>query len=108
METKIQQRTKHPFRKTARLILLLGIIFLLSAGSIMAQVVVDNTSSAASTAGSSITLSHTTGSGSDRLLLVGVSNKERDVTSVTYNGVAMTFLGKEMSVKNAYTHIYYM
>ncbi|MFU8844108.1 MAG: Calx-beta domain-containing protein, partial [Bacteroidales bacterium] len=108
METKIQQRTKHPFRKTARLILLLGIIFLFSAGSIMAQVVVDNTSSAASTAGSSITLSHTTGSGSDRLLLVGVSNKERDVTSVTYNGVAMTFLGKEMSVKNAYTHIYYM
>ena len=44
----------------------------------------------------SLTISHTTGSGTNRLMLVGISfvNDEMEtVTSVTYNGVALTWVG---------------
>ncbi len=45
----------------------------------------------------SVTLSHTTGAGVDRLLLVGVSMRSGDqsVNSVTYNGLALTRVGEQ-------------
>jgi hypothetical protein len=52
-------------------------------------------STGTSAAGSSITISHTT-SGTDRLMLVGVSinnDNLETVTSVTYNGVGLSFVG---------------
>jgi len=46
-----------------------------------------------------LTISHTTASGADRLMLVGISfvNDELEtVSSVTYNGVALTLVGSEV------------
>ena len=63
-------------------------------------IVIDNTSSQ-STTGSSLTFSHTTGTGLNRLLLVGVvtgsttsiNSNAPTVTGVTYNGGSLTLLG---------------
>jgi CSLREA domain-containing protein len=43
-----------------------------------------------------LTISHTTGSGADRLMLVGISfvnDESETISSVTYNGVALTSVG---------------
>jgi len=60
---------------------------------------VDAVSSGTTSGGSSITISHTTGSGSDRLMLVGVSvnnDNFETVTGVTYNGTEnLTLVGSE-------------
>ncbi|RLD03824.1 MAG: hypothetical protein DRI32_06770, partial [Chloroflexi bacterium] len=55
-------------------------------------VTVDASSEGASSSATSITISHTTGTGSDRLMLVGVSQQRNSdtVTGITYNGVALT------------------
>lgn len=55
--------------------------------------ILDAISSDMSTSGSSITLSHTTGTDDNRLMLVGVTTLNRDVTSVTYGGNSLTFVG---------------
>ena len=57
---------------------------------------IDNTTTDQTT-GSSLTISHAT-SGTNRLMLVSVSKTNpgaESVTSVTYNGTALTFLGRE-------------
>lgn len=51
----------------------------------------DNSSNSGSLTGSSTSFSHTT-SGSGRLLLVGVYQQSGSVSSITYNGVALTSL----------------
>ena len=70
-------------------------ILLVSISDIGAQVLYDNSASAESGSGTSISTSYTVGTGSERLLVVGVSifrdGSSRFVTSMTYNGVAMTF-----------------
>lgn len=64
--------------------------------SLFAAIAIDNTSSNLFSNSSSLTVSHTTGSGSDRFMLVGVSLWNEDletVSSVTYGGVALTRIG---------------
>ena len=64
--------------------------------SVFAAIAIDNTSSNLFSNSSSLTVSHTTGSGSDRFMLVGISFWNEDletVSSVTYGGVALTRIG---------------
>ncbi len=65
-----------------------------------------NSFSAANPAVTSFTVSHTTGSGSNRLMLVGVSQKNKNITSLTYGGIALTLVGENVSSTNARMHIY--
>ena len=59
-----------------------------------AAIVFDNKSSGTITDNTTLTISHTIGSGSDRLLVVYAAVEETtglaDITGVTYNGVSMT------------------
>ncbi len=52
------------------------------------------------------TVSHTTGIGNNRLMLVGISDKNKLVSSVTYGGIALTLVGESVSNGNAHMHIY--
>jgi uncharacterized repeat protein (TIGR01451 family) len=63
-------------------------------GALWAQITVDHSSSATANA-STLTWAHTIGSGSDRVLVVGVSirNAGRQVSGVTYGGAPLTFIG---------------
>lgn len=64
-----------------------------------------STGTAAST---TLTVSHTC-SGSDRALVVGVVGRTADeVTGVTYNGVAMTQIGKKAETGSRYVYLYYL
>lgn len=54
----------------------------------------------------SFTVSHTTGAGLNRLMLVGISQKNRLVTSVTYGGTPLTLVGESISSGNARMHIF--
>ena len=70
-------------------------------------VIVDAVSSG-TTAGSSLTISHTT-SGTDRLMLVGVSMNNDNfetVSSITYNGVALTYVNSETRADDARVEIW--
>ncbi|WP_415889899.1 DUF6701 domain-containing protein [Neptuniibacter sp. SY11_33] len=74
----------------------LYIFLLFFTQHLFAAISIDNTSSGNFSSASSLTISHTTGSGSERLMLVGVSLWNEDfesVTSVTYGGVALTRVG---------------
>jgi hypothetical protein len=67
-----------------------------------------DTISSGSTAGSIISISHTT-SGSDRLMLVGVSinnDNHEAVTSITYNQIALTLVGLEEQSDDARVEIW--
>lgn len=55
-----------------------------------------------------ITLAHTTGTENNRLMLVGISQKNRLVTSVTYGGSALTLVGENVSSGNSRVSIYQM
>jgi hypothetical protein len=55
---------------------------------------------------STITVPYTTGSGFARLMLVGVSQKNKFVYSVTYGGTPLTFVGEETANGNARVHLY--
>src|SRR5579862_1048186 len=64
---------------------------LVTRSNASAAVAVDGTSTSSSTNASSLTFSKTVGSGSNRLLLVGISTKgNQNATGVTYGGVAMS------------------
>ena len=69
---------------------------------------VDNTSSNSwGNAGqTSFTVSHNTGTGIDKLMLVGISQKNKEVISVTYNGIALDLVGEDISNGNARMHMY--
>src|SRR5215831_10411724 len=64
-------------------------------GSLLAQVVFDSAASQSSGAANVSTLSwsHTVGGGLNRMLLVGVSTRTTSVSSVSYGGQALTFIG---------------
>lgn len=82
--------------------------FQVSGASCCSIVAVDNTSSESTDGGSSITISHTT-SGSNRLMLVGVAfnnDNYETVTSVTYNGTALTKVGERANSDDAMVYIY--
>jgi hypothetical protein len=53
-----------------------------------------------------VTLSHTTGTENNRLMLVGISQRNRLVSSVTYGGVPLTLVGENNSNANARIAIY--
>jgi hypothetical protein len=55
-----------------------------------------------------ITVAHTTGTGSNRLMLVGISQKNKTVTSVTYGGVPLTLVVENNSNGNARVAIFRM
>jgi hypothetical protein len=70
-------------------------------------VLVDAVSSG-NTAGSSLTISHTT-SGTDRLMLAGVSINNTNfetVSSITYNGVSLTYVNSEIRADDARVEIW--
>lgn len=78
-----------------------------SWGHIM-NVTVDATSTGTTT-GSSLTISHTTTSAADRLMLVGISIGEDSppsVTSVTYNGTSLTSEGSVQSADGGTVEIF--
>lgn len=70
----------------------------------------NNSASGAQTTGTSYTVAYTVSSGSDRLLLVGMSCGETapgDVISgITYNGVAMTKLGPAYQTTNRPVYLF--
>jgi len=81
-------------KASIRIFVFLFCSFLLSAQKSFAAITVafDAKSSASNNNVSSLTFSHTTGTGSDRILIVGVSVEGVNVNSVTYNGAALTRL----------------
>ena len=71
-------------------------------------IVIDATSTnfSSNPGSTSFTVSHTTGSGTNRLMLVGISQKNKNVTSVTYAGITLNLVGENTSNANARMHIY--
>jgi type II secretory pathway pseudopilin PulG len=72
-------------------------------------VTVDAVSTDTTSGGSGMTIPHTTGSGSDRLMLVGVSMNNdgyETVTGITYNGAALTLVGTEATTDDARVEIW--
>ncbi len=62
-----------------------------------AAIVVDSVSTTVDNNPTTLTVSHTTGAGADRLMIVGVSLLNEDlesVNSVTYNGTGLNFVGQ--------------
>ena len=58
----------------------------------------------------SLTWSHTTGSGNNRILIVGVSIRNgggQTVTGVTYNGLGLTLIGSANNAGNVVAYMYY-
>lgn len=62
--------------------------------------------------GTTLTFSHTVGSGTDRILIVGglVANTTEFITGITYNGVAMTQGIKKQNTSgdNSWIYLYYL
>ena len=94
------RKTLDRFLKLFALPVILAFVF---SNILSAQVAVDNTSFGSSVTTSPITVSHTTGTGSDRLMLVGVSTRDRTVSGVTYRGIPLTLVGAQTSNNNAKT-----
>ena len=79
------------------------------AGGGSGSVTVDAVSTDTTSGGSSMTISHTTGSGSYRLMLVGVSmnnDNYETVTGITYNGTALSLVGTEATTDDARVEIW--
>ena len=56
----------------------------------------------------SLTISHTTGSGTDRLMVVSIASKpDVPITNVTYGGLALTKLGEQINGTTAKTELWY-
>lgn len=83
---------------------------LVGVGFVKGQVTVDATSTGFENKNNAktITVSHTTGTGNNSLMIVGVSNREAGEITVTYNDDALIEYGHEISSDNARTHIFYM
>ena len=89
---------------------MLTLVLMLAIGNLAtAQVVVDATSTVSTDSKvTSLTVSHTTGTAANRLLLVGVSDRENAGLTVTYDGDPLEEYGHQVSSTNARTHIFYM
>ena len=72
----------------------------------------DATGSGSGGGASSITYSHTVGSGNNRALIVGVFEQSDSVTGVTYNGTSLTRAGTKVRVGTTggleYVHLFYL
>ena len=93
----------HGFRRHLRMFALM--IFAWPGISAQAAIVVDNVSTVFDDGNpTSLTVSHATAAGSDRLMIVGVSfwNRNNDtVTGVSYDGNALTFVGQARQGNNS-------
>ncbi len=69
-------------------------------------VVLNNTTTATATTGSTITLSHTIGNGENRGLVVAVSSRDRSVNAITFGGVSLTLIGSTTSGTDARIYLY--
>ena len=89
---------------------MLVLVFMLGLNSVAtAQVVVDATSTVFTGANViTLTVSHTTGTAANRLMLVGISDRENAGLTVTYDGDPLEEYGHQVSSTNARTHIFYM
>ena len=65
-------------------------------------------SASGTTAVTSRTWAHTVGSGSNRLLLVGLALRSVNVSSVTYAGTAMTLVGSKLNGTDVGTYLYHL
>jgi hypothetical protein len=74
-------------------------------GEELATVVLDKTTTKSSLT-SPVTVAHTTGTGQNRLMLVGISQKAETIASVTYGGTALTLVGQNIANGNAKMHLY--
>ncbi|MBI4848420.1 MAG: Ig-like domain-containing protein, partial [Nitrospirae bacterium] len=107
--SKCKSSSKHLFWMAPLIIFM----FILGAvGSTFAAIAVDGTATNSSSTTSTVSWSHTVGTGSNRLLVVGVSFDARNsntVSSVTYGGTALTNLRAEGTGANfARTEIWYL
>ena len=96
---KLSTRACRRKAKHLATVLVIGLALAVS-GAQAAPPSVDGVVKTGTTQGSSITISHTTGSGSDRLMIVGISllnDSFETVTSVKYNGVDLTLAGSEVN-----------
>ena len=86
------------------------LVFLLAASQqAYSAIAIDNTSSDLINGGSSLNVSHTTGSGSDRFMLVGISLWNADletVTGVTYSGQNLTYVGARIQDNDSRVEIW--
>ena len=65
------------------------------------------TNSSANPGSTTFTVSNVTvGTGSNRLMLVGINQKNKLVNSVTYGGTSLTLVGEDISNGNARMHLY--
>ncbi len=73
-------------------------------------IIPDNTSYGTMSNVSTKTISHTTPSGTNRLMIVGVSAQQpgASVSSLTYNGVALTKLGNVSNASQSRIEIWYL
>lgn len=81
------------------------------------QVVYDTSTSNIATSGTTVTVSHPTGTGNFRLMLVGVSTRDRiitvgnageEVTTVTYGGEGLIYVGRQNTDNDAITYLFMM
>ncbi|HOY32633.1 MAG TPA: DUF11 domain-containing protein [Bacteroidales bacterium] len=96
------------------------LVFLLLFGQVLkAQPVWESTNSAYATAGTTVTVSITTGSNAYRMIMVGVSSRGRLINlggavqgepcnNVSYGGDPMIYAGSQLTDPDAYTYIFYI
>jgi MSHA biogenesis protein MshQ len=75
----------------------MALMLVLLAVDAHAVIAIDSVSTVVDNNPTTLTVSHTTGAGSDRLMMVGVSMLNQDletVSTVTYNGVGLVFVGQ--------------
>jgi uncharacterized repeat protein (TIGR01451 family) len=91
------------------LLLIIGILFIVPVDGNCA-IALDGTSSAHDTNASSLTWSHTVTSNSRGILIVGIAMNPASTTvgSVTYNGVALTYIGSRQNLLAARVEIWYL
>ncbi len=99
----MENRSINPINRITTLLgWLILLVLLIGFNNAHAAVAIDARSSGGKASGNSLTIPHTT-SGSNRLMLVGFSiedNQDRQVSSMTYNGVSLSLVGsREISGK---------
>lgn len=107
---KAKPKASNPFLKGLKPALLMLVLVVLGSTTVFGQIVVDATSSGfVNTNVTSITVSHTTGSNNNRLMLVGISYREGgSIASVTYNDDPLELVGSQITSTNAKTYIFRM
>lgn len=88
------------------LVLMTWVIPMFCGNQIVAQVELDAVSSEMGISGTTITVSHTTGSEDNRLMMVGITTMNVAVNSVTYGGTSLDFVGSQLNGTSARQYVY--